>query len=263
MDQCRCCRHQSLTAATARAKRLLAVTCLTMFLPFRDRPQTWVRPRKSKLVPSVSGWRAPSVICGRKSTRRVLSGWSVSPNRARRFPRTASTRLASTILSNAMIAVGEPGKGAFPFEARPHLGLEPFVQHIVQEDVREARRDHAPLRGTLGRAAQETVFDGPRLQPFVDHPSDDAVRHSLVEERSEMRMRNRNTCVCRCRSPNKVAWPRVRSAKCGAPGEPSGPGGSHTSRVRSPVRRPPPASSSRRVLLLLTNIRSGFKRRGI
>jgi hypothetical protein len=23
-------------------------------------------------------WRAPSVICGRKSTRRVLSGWSVS-----------------------------------------------------------------------------------------------------------------------------------------------------------------------------------------
>ncbi len=27
-------------------------------LPFRDRPQTWVRPRKSKLVPSVSGWRA-------------------------------------------------------------------------------------------------------------------------------------------------------------------------------------------------------------
>src|SRR5271165_3808487 len=110
----------------------------------RDRPQTWVRPRKSKLVPSVSGWRAPSVICGRKSTRRVLSGWSVSPNRARRFPRTASTRLASTILSNAMIAVGEPGKGAFPFEARPHLGLEPFVQHIVQKDVREAGRDHAP-----------------------------------------------------------------------------------------------------------------------
>src|SRR5208282_1739648 len=87
--------------------------------------------------------------------------------------------------------VGEPGKGAFPFEARPHLGFEPFVQHIVQKDVREAGRDHAPLRGTLGRVAQETVFDGPRLQPFVDHPSDDAVRDSLVEERSEVRVRNR------------------------------------------------------------------------
>ena len=66
-------RHQSLTAATARAKRPLAVTCRTIALPFRDRPQTWVRPRKSKVVPSVSGWRAPCNLFGRKSTRRVLS----------------------------------------------------------------------------------------------------------------------------------------------------------------------------------------------
>src|SRR5208282_2095033 len=87
--------------------------------------------------------------------------------------------------------VGEPDKGAFPFEAQRHLGLEPFVQHIVQKDVREAGRDHAPLRGTLGRAVQETVFDGPCLQPFVDHPSDDAVRDSLVEEGSEVRVRYR------------------------------------------------------------------------
>jgi hypothetical protein len=40
-------------------KPALAVTCRTMSLPFRGRPQTWVRPRKSKVVPSVSGWRAP------------------------------------------------------------------------------------------------------------------------------------------------------------------------------------------------------------
>ena len=31
-----------------------------------------------------------------------------------------------------------PGKGAFPLEARPHLGLEPFVQHIVQNRLRMA-----------------------------------------------------------------------------------------------------------------------------
>src|SRR6516225_10653320 len=70
-DQCRCFRHQSLTAATARANRPLAVTCRTMSLPFRDRPQTWVRPRKSKLVPSVSGWRVPCNLFGRTSTRRA------------------------------------------------------------------------------------------------------------------------------------------------------------------------------------------------
>jgi hypothetical protein len=49
--------------------------------------------------------------------------------------------------------IGEPDKGALPSETRFHLGLEPFVQHMVQEDVREAGRDYTPLRGALGRAA--------------------------------------------------------------------------------------------------------------
>ena len=40
-------------------------------------------------------------------------------------------------------------------------------------------------------SAQEAVFDSSCVQPFIDHPSDDAVRHSLVEERPEMRVRNR------------------------------------------------------------------------
>jgi site-specific DNA recombinase len=51
--------------------------------------------------------------------------------------------------------------------------------------------EHAPLRGALSRAAQVTVFDGSCVQPFIDHPSDDAVRDSLVKERSELGMRNR------------------------------------------------------------------------
>ena len=37
----------------------------------------------------------------RKSTNRVLSGWSVSPYRARRLPKTPRTRLASRKSSNA------------------------------------------------------------------------------------------------------------------------------------------------------------------
>jgi hypothetical protein len=47
------------------------------------------------------------------------------------------------------------------------------------------------LRGALGRTVQETVFHGSRLQPLVDHPSDDAIRDSLVEERSKVRMGDR------------------------------------------------------------------------
>src|SRR5271166_4592271 len=171
MDQCRCFRHQSLTAATARAKRLLAVTCLTMFLPFRDRPQTWVRPRKSKLVPSVSGWRAPSVICGRKSTRRVLSGWSVSPNRARRFPRTASTRLASTILSNAMIASSANRARVLSDVDHPIKSLGPeYVLQSAERLVSRAARAEA-----VGTGQEVLLVD--RLQ----HHRDGALRHLVLE----------------------------------------------------------------------------------
>src|SRR3954453_22062901 len=38
--------------------------------------------------------------------------------------------------------VGEPDKDALPSQTRFHRSLEPFVQHMVQEDVREAGRDH-------------------------------------------------------------------------------------------------------------------------
>src|SRR5438132_3978045 len=40
--------------------------------------------------------------------------------------------------------VGEPDKDALPSQTRFHLRLEPFVQHMVQEDVREAGRDYTP-----------------------------------------------------------------------------------------------------------------------
>src|SRR6516164_4948008 len=61
----------------------------------------------------------------------------------------------------------------------------------MQEDVRETGRDHTTLRGALGRVVQEAVLNGSDLQPFIDHPSDDAVRDSLVEERSQVGMGNR------------------------------------------------------------------------
>ena len=87
--------------------------------------------------------------------------------------------------------VGEPDNDALPSQTRFHHGLEPFVQHMVQEDVRESGRDYTPLRGALGRAAQETAFDGSCFQPFVNHPADNAVRDSLVKERTEVEVRNR------------------------------------------------------------------------
>jgi hypothetical protein len=35
-------------------------TCRTTFLPFRDLPQMWQKPRKVNVVPSAFGWSFPS-----------------------------------------------------------------------------------------------------------------------------------------------------------------------------------------------------------
>jgi hypothetical protein len=50
------------------------------------------------IVPSVSGWLVPFGRLLRKSTKRVLSGWSMSPYRASRLPRTPRTCVARTCL---------------------------------------------------------------------------------------------------------------------------------------------------------------------
>ena len=87
--------------------------------------------------------------------------------------------------------IGEPHQGTRPRHARLHLALEPFVQHVMQEDVREQRRDDPALRRALRRRPQEPVFQNSRLQPFVDHPTDHAVRDPLVEECTQLVVRDR------------------------------------------------------------------------
>ncbi len=46
--------------------------------------------------------------------------------------------------------IGVPNEDAVPLEAGPHVPLEPFIQHMVQVDVCEQRRDDSTLRGALG-----------------------------------------------------------------------------------------------------------------
>src|SRR5271165_6718495 len=59
--------------------------------------------------------------------------------------------------------IGVPHEDAVPFEAHAHVPLEPFIQHVVQVDVCEQRRDDAALRSALGRALKETVFEHARV----------------------------------------------------------------------------------------------------
>ena len=51
---------------------------------------------------------------------------------------------------------------------------------------RRGRSDHTPLGRPLGWTVQASLLQDAGFQPFVDHPSNDAVRDSLVEEAPEM-----------------------------------------------------------------------------
>src|SRR5262245_48621510 len=43
--------------------------------------------------------------------------------------------------------------------------------------------------------AQEPVFQHSRLQPFIDHPTDDTIRDSSVKKRTQVGVRNRPKIV--------------------------------------------------------------------
>src|ERR1700679_2447722 len=89
---------------------------------------------------------------------------------------------AEEVLERHHKIVGISDKGTSPLEPWPHLRLEPFIQHIVQVDVRKQRRDHTSLRRAFGRLAQLSFLHYASLQPFIDHPPDNPVSDPSVEE---------------------------------------------------------------------------------
>src|SRR5690242_2568607 len=82
--------------------------------------------------------------------------------------------------------VSVPDKDSSPLQARSDVPFEPFVQRIVQVDVRKARRNYTPLGRPFGWAVQTSLLKDAGFQPLVDHPSDNAVCDSSVEEFPEM-----------------------------------------------------------------------------
>ena len=77
--------------------------------------------------------------------------------------------------------------------------------------------DHAALGRAARRARENALVERPRLQPFVDHLSDDAVRHSLVEESFGVSRGRWCRSIWRYRRPPPTAAPRsmnpVRNAR--------------------------------------------------
>ena len=86
---------QSTACQRASETALSPSLCRTTSFPCRDLPPHVGEAEEVERSPAL----LPGGTCHlgrlkRKSMKRVLSGWSVSPYRARRLPRTAKTRLA-------------------------------------------------------------------------------------------------------------------------------------------------------------------------
>src|ERR1700676_2630334 len=66
--------------------------------------------------------------------------------------------------------------------------LEPHVQHIVQIDVGQQRRNHTALWGTLIRKRQVAVFEHPRIKPFTDQSQQHPIAYPLPKQVPQVSM---------------------------------------------------------------------------
>jgi len=90
------------------------------------------------------------------------------------------------LLKHADSVVGEPYDAASPAQTRNHHVLEPLVQHIVQEDVRQQRGNDPALRRSFPRDGHDAVLEDFRAQPFVDQAPNHAILDPLVQGRPEL-----------------------------------------------------------------------------
>src|SRR6266540_3762302 len=66
--------------------------------------------------------------------------------------------------------------------SRRHPRIEPEVQHLMQVNVRQKRRDHPTLGRPQIRATALPFLHHSRLEPLVNHPTQHSVAHPAVEK---------------------------------------------------------------------------------
>src|SRR5882672_5725752 len=76
-------------------------------------------------------------------------------------------------------------------EARFYLALEPLIEHRVQEDVRQERRNNSALRRSRFRCRQLTVLEHPCIEPLANQPYQHSINHPLANDFPQLVMWNR------------------------------------------------------------------------
>src|SRR5262249_18555998 len=78
--------------------------------------------------------------------------------------------------------VREPDQERVAPQAGLYLVEEPFVQHIVQVDVRQHGGNHATLGAAILRIRPHSVLHHPRVQPLADQSQEYAVAYSSAKQ---------------------------------------------------------------------------------
>src|SRR4051812_21613011 len=105
-----------------------------------------------------------------------LEGWGICLAPSHR--RLCDPAIASWMADTATTAL--PRSRRRTVVADNPLGSSPPDRKEVLHP--RGRSDHTSLGRPLGWAVQASLLQNAGFQPFVDHPSNDAVRDSLVEE---------------------------------------------------------------------------------
>ena len=88
--------------------------------------------------------------------------------------------------NNEVIRV--PDQESSTMQTRLHFLLEPHVQHVVQEDVGQERRDHAALRRAFFRGKYSPVFQHARVQPFTNQSQQHTVAYPSLHKLPQVSM---------------------------------------------------------------------------
>src|SRR5262249_8746232 len=133
----------------------------------------------------------PHLTRSRRAFSETLTTGALDPSRSRWFGaclrRPAPRGLPSSRTDIAWrTVVRQPDQERAPLEARLDLPLEPFVQHIVQEDVRKHRADHPALRRAGLGMRDASVLQHARVEPFADQSKQHPVAHPTLEQCPQM-----------------------------------------------------------------------------